>query len=332
MAHEVETMFAVGSTPWHGLGTVVQQAPSIEEGLKLAGLDWQVDMVPLATPDGRIVTHRATVRSSDKRILGVVGPGYKVLQNAEAFEWARPLVDSGLVELHTAGSLREGERVWMLARIKGDPMEIVRGDLVERFILLSNGHDGKLACRVGFTPVRVVCANTLAMAHAKGASKLIRVLHTDAIHKTLDELREIMNLAASEFEATAEQYRSLAQRSCNLDDLAKYVKIVFRKDPPSGGNGEGSARMNGIEVVNPEMTDTSSEQTLGKILPLFESGRGNDMAGVRGTWWAAYNAVTEYISHERGQSADSRVDFAWHGPGVALNRKALEAASSLSMK
>lgn len=320
MAHEVETMFAVGSTPWHGLGTVVQQAPSIEEGLKLAGLDWQVDMVPLATPDGRIVTHRATVRSSDQRILGVVGPGYKVLQNAEAFEWARPLVDSGLVELHTAGSLREGERVWMLARIKGDPMEIVRGDLVERFILLSNGHDGKLACRVGFTPVRVVCANTLAMAHAKGASKLIRVLHTDAIHKTLDELREIMNLAASEFEATAAQYRSLAQKSCNLDDLAKYVKQVFRKEK--------------IEVVDAsaltDEKDTSSEQTLGKILPLFESGRGNDLAGVRGTWWAAYNAVTEYISHERGQTADSRVDFAWHGPGVALNRKALEVASQLA--
>ena len=135
--------------------------------------------------------------------------------------WFQPFLDAKEAALHTAGSLRNGSRIWVLAKLNRDPLVIAQGDEVEKFILLSHGHDGSLAVRVGFTPVRVVCQNTLAMAHGSDASKLIRVKHTKDVHENLANIREVMDLANAEFEATAEQYRLLARKSINQADLRK---------------------------------------------------------------------------------------------------------------
>ena len=129
-----------------------------------AGLDWQVETEPLFRGNGQEVKAQASVRTSDNRVLGVVGPRWTPLQNKDAFKVFEPLVDSGDMTLHTAGSLRNGERVWVLCQLNLDNSEIVKGDEIAKFALLSNGHDGKLAVHLGFTPIRVVCANTEAMA------------------------------------------------------------------------------------------------------------------------------------------------------------------------
>jgi phage/plasmid-like protein (TIGR03299 family) len=144
---------------------------------KKAGLDWEVELVPLITADTQSqVAHRAVRRTSDARVLGVVGPRYAPLQNKDAFGWFQPFLDVREAALHTAGSLKSGSRIWVLAKLNRDPLVIAEGDTVEKFLLLSHGHDGSLAVRCGFTPVRVVCANTLAMAHGSDASKLIRMV------------------------------------------------------------------------------------------------------------------------------------------------------------
>ena len=313
MAHKVEKMVFAGATPWHGLGTEINQDTSFWDAFELAGLDWEVDTKPLFTGDGEKVSHRAAYRVSDGRILGIVGKRWTPLQNRDAFEIFEPLVDAGEMVIHTAGSLRNGERIWALCQLNQDNSEIVAGDEVAKFVLLSNGHDGKLAVHFGFTPIRVVCANTEALARGSKASKLVRVRHSRFVKQNVQDLRNVMNFANQEFEATAEQYRYLASKGINSEDLAKYIKIVL-------GIGEKSAD---------EMT-TRSKNIVSSIEDLFESGRGSDIAGVRGTYWGAYNAVTEYLNYSKGRTANNRMDSVWFGQNGTMNQKALDTALELS--
>jgi phage/plasmid-like protein (TIGR03299 family) len=227
MAHEVETMAFFQQTPWHGLGTALDEDDLYDwpKTCEKAGLAWDVELVPLVTTDTQVkVTHKAVRRTTDGRTLGVVGPRFFPLQNKDAFAWFQPFLDGREAALHTAGSLRHGSRIWVLAKLNRSPLVVAPGDEVEKFILLSHGHDGSLAVRVGFTPVRVVCQNTLSMAHGSDASKLIRVKHTKDVQANLANVREVMDVATAEFEATAEQYRRLARRSINQADLRRYVK------------------------------------------------------------------------------------------------------------
>jgi phage/plasmid-like protein (TIGR03299 family) len=314
MAHMVESIMYVGQTPWHGLGQKLENAPTIEAGIVKAGMDWEVGLKALQTVDGFPVDHKATYRLSDGQILGVVGPNYRPLQNREAFQWFQPLVESGEVELHTAGSLQEGRKVWVLGKIARPAIEIAPGDSIERFVLLSNSHDGSRAVRCGFTPIRVVCANTLAMAHDDKQSKLVKCLHTKGIVGTLDSLREVMNLANSAFEATAEQYRKLAKCKLSRADLRKYVKLVLD-----------------VEVEKPD--DDLPKVTFDKIktiVDLAECGRGNDAPEIRGTAWAAYNGVTEYLGYSFGRTQDRRLDSLWWGESAKLSQRALEKALALA--
>lgn len=304
MAHEIENMFFRGEVPWHGLGVPVTGALTTESAIAVAGLDWTVSKERLKTADGVETDGFATRRSDTGAVLGVVGPKYSVLQNVQAFTPFEPYLASGEVELQTAGALRGGKRIWILAEIKRDPSVIVpqADDKIVKYLLLSNSHDGTLAVRFGFTPIRVVCANTLALAHGAGGSKLIRILHRGNVVQSVEAVRETLNLANAAFEATADQYRRLAARSIVAKDLEEYVKVVFAQ------------------------RDAQRSNVLSKVQPLFEHGRGNDLPGVRGTMWAAYNAVTEYLQHERGDDRDRRLDSSWFGSGAALNARALEKA------
>src|SRR5215469_1870570 len=174
MAHEVESMAYYGQVLWHRLGTTREEADLYDwpNASRKAGLDWEVELVPLVTADTQAqVTLRAVRRTSDARVLGEVGPRYALLQNQDAFAWFQPFLDAREAALHTAGSLRSSSRIWVLAKLNRDPLVIAEGDEVEKYILLSHGHDGSLAIRCGFTPIRVVCANTLAMAHGSNAGK-----------------------------------------------------------------------------------------------------------------------------------------------------------------
>lgn len=235
MAHQLEvvngraSMFFVGELPWHGLGQQLHGRPTVREAIDAAGLGWEIELVPLVTEDAHApAPARAVRRTADQRVLGVVGPAYHALQNRDAFAFFQPFLDAGLASLHTGGSLCDGKKVWLLVRIEREPLVIGDGDEIQKFVLLSNSHDGTTSVRVGFTPIRVVCANTLALAHAdKAGSKLIRVRHTRRLADNLDALREVMDLADQEFTATAEQYRRLRDKGINQNDLAKYVRQAF---------------------------------------------------------------------------------------------------------
>src|ERR1017187_7329215 len=320
MAHEVENMFSVNEIPWHKLGVVLLNAPTIKEAIVAAGLNWEVGTKPLFTDEQEAVPAMATFRKTDNKILGVVGPTYKPLQNAEAFNFFNPFLEAKAATLEAAGSLRGGQRVWVMAKINSEDSVIVpkSDDRVSKYILLSNSHDGTLAVRIGFTGVRVICANTMAAAHNDQASKLIRIKHTGNITENLEKVGEIMNLANAEFEATAEQFRFLAQTACNQSDLEKYVRLVFATKKQ-----EDALLMNGTEL-------TSGSRVLGDITNLFEKGRGNDLPGVKNTLWGAYNSINEYLQYDRGDSAELRLDNMWFGSSATLNKKALKVAVEMA--
>jgi phage/plasmid-like protein (TIGR03299 family) len=244
-------------------------------------------------------------------VLGVVGPRYAPLQNRDAFGWFQPFLDARAAALHTAGALRQGSRVWVLAKINRDPLVVAEGDTVEKFLLLSHGHDGSLAVRCGFTPIRVVCANTLSMAHGSDASTLIRIKHTRDVLENLANVREVMDLANQEFEATAEQYRRLARKSINQADLRRYVKKVFKVEDDQ----EASSRLKNL---------------MEEIVGLAEAGRGNNLPSVRGTLWTAYNGVSEWLTHNRGRSDDNRLNSLWFGDSALTNRHALTVALDMA--
>ena len=292
-----------------GVQTCALPISTIGEAIDASGLDWEVGLKDLQTVDGVPVSHRATYRKTDGSILGVVGPRYTPLQNRDAFDWFQPFLDAGECELHTAGSLHSGQKVWVLAQLNRDNSEIVKGDEVCKFILLSNSHDGTTAIRVGYTPIRVVCVNTLAAAHSKhSGSKLIRIRHTRSSQKNLEQVRDIMDNINAEFEATAEQYRFLASKNFNQADVRRYVKVLL-----------------GIEGTADDDIKTRTRNIMDDILSRIE-GPKQAATGVRGTYWAAYNGYNEYLNYAKGRTSDNRLDSLWFGQNANDNTKALETA------
>jgi phage/plasmid-like protein (TIGR03299 family) len=321
MAHELEIvngqaqMFYRGESPWHRLGRQIplEERLTSDQAIIAAGLNWSVDTKPLFLDNGMIAPANATVRSDNGAILGVVGKDYKPLQNLNAFKFFDNFIESNQAQYETAGSLRDGKRVWVLAKINAD-IDVVKGnDILERYVLLSNSHDGTTAVRAGFTNIRVVCQNTLTLSHSSANSRLIRVRHGRNVRENLDKVAEIMNLANREFEATLEQYKFLANREINSTDLEKYVKMVMVGDKKIEANPELGSRI------------------MAKIVPLFEKGRGNDMNEIKGTYWAAYNAISEYLQYEKGTDENIRMDSLVFGQSATVLDNAFKIAMKMAV-
>lgn len=337
MAHELEMingkgqMFSVRELPWHKLGIVVNEAPTVEEAIKLAGLDWEVGLHKQWYFDGKMLVENLTqcqtqtvYRKTDGKVLGEVGPKWHPLQNIEAFKWFDPFLASGQASLETAGCLNEGRRVWVMAKINRDDCRIVGDDKIRKYIMLSNSHDGTQAIRVGYTPQRVVCSNTLAMAHGSKASALLKVKHTKSLNETMDKIRDIMNVADAAFEATAEQYRFLTTKGIVASDLKKYVDLVFKKD------SEESEEDDQEETEKRSLKEDDARLMINKIIPHFENGRGADLPGVKGTLWGALNSISSFLTWERCRTQDARLDNLWFGESVKINKKALDVAVKMA--
>lgn len=308
MAHDLEIVdgkasffSARGITAWHQLGQIVSGVPTAAEAIELAGLNWLVGMEKAFTADGtELAGVRVSRRQTDGAVLGVVGERYRPLQNHEAFSFFDPFVAAGEATYETAGSLGGGSRVWVLARINRDPVMIGNNDQIDKYILLSNGHDGKIAVRIGFTATRVVCANTLSLAHGSNDSKLIRVRHSSRMMPTLSDIRVTMDTIDQSFKATGEIYQKLANSAISKGDLKKYVCQIF--DTP----------------------EDSPPRCMANIERNFDSGIGSDIAG--NTAWGAYNAVTDYLTWEQGRSPENRLDANSYGLAATTNQKALDLA------
>ena len=316
MAHQIlenDTMFSVKERPWHGLGVVVETAPTIEEAITLANLGWTVEPKEIKTVDGiNIPNKKALMRSDTNDCLGVVGSGYNILQNTEAFKFFEPFVENGLATLETAGSLFNGKRVFILAKIAGDDMEVQKGDFVEKYILLSNAHDGSQAVKVGYTPIRVVCNNTLTCAETSQTSQLIRVYHKTNVSQTLQDLRETMDLVNKQFIGTEEKYKELAKKQVSTADLDKYVKRVFSKK-----------KLEDMYNTPSEYTDEQVEKFRKKLMEHVEEVFEKELVHNR---WTMYNAVNHYLNHGRSRTLESTYNSMWFGDAKRIDKKAFQLA------
>ena len=191
MAANVESMFYVWETPWHGLGTKVLEAPASKDALQLAGLNWRVMQEPIYTAMEELVDgYKANVRDSDRKVLGVVTDRYRVIQNDEAFAFTDGLLGEG-VKYETAGSLQGGRKVWLLAHM---PHEyIISGERISPYLLFSNTYDGSGAIKVALTPIRVLCQNTLNLALAS-AKRSWSMIHTGDIREKMQEAKDTLFL------------------------------------------------------------------------------------------------------------------------------------------
>ena len=192
MAANVETMFSTREKPWHGLGTIVTEAPASKEALEVAGLDWKVVQKKIYTGDRQLIQgYRANVRDTDNKLLGVVSDRYRVVQNEDAFAFTDSLLGEG-VRYETAGSLQSGRRVWMLAKLPNE--YIILGEQISSYLVFCNSHDGSGAIKVAMTPIRVVCSNTLNLA-LDTAKRCWTAKHTTNIADKLEEAKETLFFA-----------------------------------------------------------------------------------------------------------------------------------------
>ena len=308
MAHQFESGFFVAQPAWHRLGKVLKNAPTTKTAIVQAGLDWQVIEEPIIDTDknkdkDKAALKKKLVRDRDQRLLGIVNHDYTPLQNEDAFRWFDPLLKEGSIELDAAGSLQQGRRIWILAKVKNTEGKISINDWVHPYLLLHNSHDGSTAVWLQFTPVRVVCMNTLAAASVKrfadlSLRKAICIPHNATLKEQLVKVQNLVDLTKREFQICVEEYQAMASQEINQKLLTTYMN----------------------RVMGPYMTGFSSVQL--QLLQNFEQGTGN-----RGrTLWDAYNAITEWLDHQQGSSAEERLLHSWFGNGMKLRKRAHDIA------
>lgn len=227
MAADIETMFYVRETPWHGLGTRVITAPTSKDALGLAGLDWQVVQEPIYTETEELIEgYKANVRDSDRRVLGVVTDRYKVIQNEDAFAFTDALLGEG-VRYETAGSLQGGKKVWLLAHM---PHEyIISGERISPYLVFSNTHDGSGAIKVALTPIRVVCYNTLNLALST-AKRSWSMIHTGDIKGKMEEAKNTLFMAEKYMDALGKEFEILRMISMSDNKVMEYIDELLPVD------------------------------------------------------------------------------------------------------
>jgi len=319
MAHELEIingeaqMAYAGDVPWHGLGVKISNDLTPEQMLKAAGLDWTVDPVELFAEvgDKRLATgHRALVRSSDQRVLDVITDDWNPVQNQAAFEFFNDFVAHGDMSMETAGSLKDGKIVWALAKVK-ESFDLFGGkDRVDAYLHFTNPHSYGQSIDVRFTPIRVVCNNTLTLSLNTKSKNMVKVSHRREFDA--DMVKEALGVAKHKLDKYKEMAQFLSQKRYNDENVVDYFKRIF----PVLTQKQDSEKV----------LSKSAERALDIIK--YDSQPGAEFG--KGTWWEAFNAVTYMTDHEIGRSVDSRLTSAWYGANKNLKTKALETAVEMA--
>jgi len=330
MPHDIDmttgkaAIFVTGQPAWHGLGTVIDKAATSAEAIMLAGLDWHVQQWPVFASDPiseqniSAPAYLANVRSDTKAVLGVVGENYHVFQNKDAFDFFDAIVADKLAMFETAGAIKGGRKVWMLARI---PKEYRAGsdDLIKPYVLLVNTHDGSMALRMIPTSVRVVCQNTLNLAlNNVGSSEGIAIRHRPSLGERVKEARERLGIIVARFDAFDEEMHAMLAKELTGKQVKSYFAGLLPEPPTERGK-------------------KNRDNALAAIHTNFEFGETNNLPGMRGTAWSAYNAVSQWADHQRQfrgtdqrGRAESRLNSVWFGSSNDLKQKAYSHALELA--
>ena len=312
MSHEVETMAYAGALPWHGLGVEVSNDLTPAQMQKKAGLDWSVhERESFIEHNGEKIKtgQKSLVRSTDGKILTNVGENWHPVQNETAFEFFSDFVNSGDMEMHTAGSLKGGTNVWALAKVK-ESFDVFGDDTVESFLLFSNPHQYGKAIDVRFTPIRVVCNNTLTMSLNQDAKRSTKVGHRTEFNA--DTVKETLGLAHEKFQVYKEMAQFIGSRGATAENLIQYYNEVFPSTSRSTQERAPVAKYEDLSKAAKMCYDALEVQPGAQYAP--------------GTWWQAFNSVTYYTDHLQGRNAENRLHNQWFGYNQLAKVKAAEKA------
>lgn len=317
MAHLVENMAYVGQTPWHGLGRQLESNLPLENWVIQAGMDWQILESPVRFMTGKhqhvgelcsSIDHKVLYRSDTKAPLSVVGRQYKVVQPRDILEFYRDLTEQSGFELETAGVLKEGRKLWALART-GQSTQLKGRDTINGYLLLATACDGTMATTAQFTSVRVVCNNTLsiAMGNSTGA---VKVPHRSVFDPVA--VKQQLGLTTASWDNFSDTMKSLSERRLTDKEATVFVDQLLNQgnQPPSQ------------KTLNRDM---------GTILNLYQgNGMGASLPSAANTAFGLVNAVTQFVDHERrARSQDNRLNSAWFGQGAQLKNRAFQSAFQL---
>jgi phage/plasmid-like protein (TIGR03299 family) len=307
---------AVGQVAWHGLGTYVQEAMTAEEAIKLGRLDYEVVKKPITIAGGgKIPGYWATMRTDTKEALGIVSEAYHVVQNTQAFDFFDSIIDKGEAIFHTAGVLGKGERIFITAKLPTDIL--VHGEEVNNYLLLTSGHDGKSAIQIGFTPIRVVCNNTLTAA-LRGLQNKYTILHFSNAKSKLNTAAEIMGLSSRYTTQLNDAFNRLADTRIDEKQLRTYIESVMSADKALTAEEEkGYSKL--------------FEKKVNSIVDFALTHDTQQTEATKGTVWGAYNAISGYYGWMKDyKSADDRMtDIVWKN-GSKKIQKAFELAVNLA--
>jgi phage/plasmid-like protein (TIGR03299 family) len=311
MAHQVETMAYAGEVPWHGLGVPVSNDLTPVQMMEKAGVDWSVqECESFVDFNGeRISTgQKALVRSTDGKVLTNVGKDWNPVQNEQAFEFFSEYVFAGDMEMHTAGSLKDGQMVWALAKVK-DSFDLFGGDQVESYLLFSNPHQYGKSIDVRFTPIRVVCNNTLSLSLSMQAERQVKVGHR--VEFNPGEVKEALGIASEKLATYREMAEYLGSKRFSMDKLVEYYNTVY-------------PRTSDKRVQDKKLSVETLSRNAKECLNILETQPGAEFA--EGSWWQAYNSVTYVTDHVQGRNADNRLYSSWFGSNQGRKKNALETA------
>lgn len=287
MAALVETMAYHRVKPWHGLGTCVDHAMTSEEALTLAGLDWRVEKRPIFNEEvEQIPDYFANTRTSDNSILGIVGKKYTIVQNTDAFAFTDALIGEG-VTYETAGSLRNGKQIWLLAKM---PEASILGDKIEPYMCFTNTHDGLGSVRVCMTPIRVVCNNTLNLAF-QGAQRAWSTTHRGNIQDRLHEAEQTLELASKYMFGLDEQASKFANTKVTADWVEEMLDALF---PVT--EADGARRKENVKRMKDEF---------------YIAYHMPDIKKFQGTAWGVINAASDMLHNDPVRNTQNYQENRW---------------------
>lgn len=314
MAANIESMFSLRETPWHGEGVVIQEAPTMGDAMKLAGLDWEIDKVPLFADHpthGKLEypTTYGLIRSDTGDTLGTCSPQFRPIQNADAFDFLDSLAGEGSIQWETAGALVGSKKVWVLGRLPEDIR--IKGDNVAQYCLFYSPTGNNGSAKVKGSDIRVVCQNTISMALRDGR-ETISIRHDGSLAHRLECAREAIGLKLESGKKLQEAGEYLAGVELSDAKIHDWLNTVF---PLQEEPGAGRTRaLNGRESI--------------RSLLVAET---NQTKATKGTLWGLLNAGIEYVDHEsqtRGNSSNlDRIQF---GSAVKKRNAMWEASMALA--
>ena len=315
MSHEIEFVdgeaaFAyAGDRPWHGLGTQVSNDLTPNQIMRKAGLDWTVHEVEsyVDFEGDKIPTgQKSLIRSTDHKVLTNVGGDWKPVQNEEAFEFFSEYVLAVDMEMHTAGSLKGGKNVFALAKVK-ESFSILGDDQIDSYLLFSNPHEYGKAIDIRFTPIRVVCNNTLTFSLQSASKNSTKLNHRSVFNP--DMVKEQMGIASEKFAKYKEMAEFLSSRRFTTEALIQYYSEIFPNTYDRNKKVEVAADLSRNARAALDVLETQPGANFGE-----------------GTWWQALNSVTYLTDHKMGRNAESRMQSAWFGSNQSRKLQAANKA------